>query len=109
MHISGLEFEGRHPRALMECALLLLRQVIGLEDPTPDQVRKKPVYCFAITESLAISGSLVWFWYEPSSSDLWECGNRAAISKGSGKRFWLSTPRHFHRTWSKQPVGTAHL
>ena len=43
MHISGLEAEGRHPRALMESALLLLQQVIGLEGPAPDQVRKKPV------------------------------------------------------------------
>ena len=29
-HISGLEVEGRHPRALMESALSLLNQVIGL-------------------------------------------------------------------------------
>ena len=35
MHISGLENEGRHPRALMESALLLLEQVIGLERPSP--------------------------------------------------------------------------
>jgi len=38
VHISGLEVEGRHPRALMESALLLLQQVIGLEGPAPDQV-----------------------------------------------------------------------
>ena len=35
MHISGLEVEGRHPRALMESALLLLQQVIGLAGPAP--------------------------------------------------------------------------
>ena len=29
-HISGLEVEGRHPRALMESALLPLDQVNGL-------------------------------------------------------------------------------
>ena len=29
-HISGLEVEGRHPRALMEFALFPLRQVNGL-------------------------------------------------------------------------------
>jgi hypothetical protein len=50
MHISGLEVEGRHPRALMESALLLLQQVIGLEGPAPYQVRKKPVY--PVTPSL---------------------------------------------------------
>lgn len=50
MHISGLEVEGRHPRALMESALLLLQQVIGLEGPAPVQVRKKPVY--PVTPSL---------------------------------------------------------
>ena len=50
MHISGLEVEGRHPRALMESALLLLQQVIGLEGPAPDQVGKKPVY--PVTPSL---------------------------------------------------------
>jgi hypothetical protein len=50
MHISGLEVEGRHPRALMESALLLLRQVIGLKGPAPFQVRKKPVY--PVTPSL---------------------------------------------------------
>ncbi len=50
MHICGLEVEGRHPRALMESALLLLQQVIGLEGPSPNQVRKKPVYpVYAIT------------------------------------------------------------
>ena len=57
MHISGLEVEGRHPRALMESALLRLQQVIGLEGPAPDQVTKKPVY--PVTPSLgtrAISG-----------------------------------------------------
>jgi hypothetical protein len=35
VHISGLEVEGRHPRALMESALLLLQQVIGLAGPAP--------------------------------------------------------------------------
>ncbi len=38
VHISGLKVEDRHPRALMESALLLLRQVIGLEGPALDQV-----------------------------------------------------------------------
>jgi hypothetical protein len=35
VHISGLEVEGRHPRALMEFALLPLEQVIGLKGPSP--------------------------------------------------------------------------
>ena len=59
MHISGLEVEGRHPRALMESALLLLQQVIGLKGPAPKQVGKKPVY--PVTPSLdtrAISWNL---------------------------------------------------
>lgn len=30
VHISGLEVEGHHPRALMESALVCLKQVIGL-------------------------------------------------------------------------------
>src|SRR3954453_22733038 len=34
VHISGLEVEGRHPRALMESALLHRHQVIGLERPS---------------------------------------------------------------------------
>jgi hypothetical protein len=34
VHISGLEVEGRHPRALMESALLLRQQVIGLKRPS---------------------------------------------------------------------------
>jgi hypothetical protein len=50
VHISGLELEGRHPRALMESALLPLQQVIGLEGPAPDKVRKKPVYRCAIND-----------------------------------------------------------
>jgi hypothetical protein len=50
VHISGLEVEGRHPRALMESALLPLQQVIGLEGPAPDKVRKKPVYRCAIND-----------------------------------------------------------
>jgi len=54
VHISGLEVEGRHPRALMEFALPPLEQVIGLEGPTPGQVRKEPVYRSAINESYAI-------------------------------------------------------
>ncbi len=36
MHISGLEVEGHHPRALMESALICLKQVIGpLRRPSP--------------------------------------------------------------------------
>jgi hypothetical protein len=35
VHISGLEVEGRHPRALMESALVCLEQVIGLRWAQP--------------------------------------------------------------------------
>jgi hypothetical protein len=39
VHISGLEVEGDHPRALMESALICLKQVIGLYlGPAPCQV-----------------------------------------------------------------------
>jgi hypothetical protein len=38
----------------MEFALPPLEQVIGLEGPAPNQVRKKPVYRSAINESSAI-------------------------------------------------------
>src|SRR3954464_12316584 len=34
VHISGLEVEGRHPRALMESALLYRHQVNGLKRPS---------------------------------------------------------------------------
>ncbi len=41
VHISGLEVEGRHPRALMESALLLLQQVIGLQVPAPIRLGRR--------------------------------------------------------------------
>jgi hypothetical protein len=54
-HISGLEVEGRHPRALMEFCALSLNQVIGLFakatfGPNPLQVREEPV--LPVTPSL---------------------------------------------------------
>jgi len=49
MHISGLEVEGRHPRALMESALLLLQQVIGLGGPAPFRFERSRSTRYAIT------------------------------------------------------------
>ena len=51
MHISGLEVEGRHPRALMESALPLLQQVIGLKRPSPQSGWKEAgLPAYAITQ-----------------------------------------------------------
>ena len=58
--------------------------------------------------AFCVAGAPFWFFgfdlgRGESSSGLWECGNRGAISKGGGKRretwFWFSsfsTARHFH-------------
>jgi hypothetical protein len=53
VHISGLEVEGRHPRALMESALTHLKQVIGLKcGPAPRDGRTlSRSHRFAITMS----------------------------------------------------------
>jgi hypothetical protein len=51
VHISGLEVEGLHPRALMESALVCLEQVIGLYlGPAPmSGLEQAGLAVFAIT------------------------------------------------------------
>jgi hypothetical protein len=62
VHISGLEVEGSHPRALMESALVPLKQVIGLLRPSSPSsgLRQAALAASAITVfTLAVSKKLL--------------------------------------------------
>jgi hypothetical protein len=104
VHISGLEVEGRHPRALMGSTLPLLQQVIGLEGPAPLRLERSRPTRFRHHSTLVQSRG---FFFPPMRRG--DKGSSCASSAQTIRAFLFATATHAFAVPSFRCLSVIHL